>query len=51
MAARGESAKYLSALKDIFFRVEPLAAPPPPPKKAEPVVEAKPALATVRTLL
>ena len=37
MGARGESAKYLAALKDVLYRVQPLAAPPAPPKKEEPV--------------
>jgi len=37
LGARGESAKYLAALKDVLYRVQPLAAPPAPPKKEEPV--------------
>ena len=38
MMSRGESAKYLAALKDVLYRVQPLAAPPKIEEpKAEPV--------------
>jgi len=40
MMSRGESAKYLAALKDVLYRVQPLAAPPKIEEpKAEPVKE------------
>ena len=41
LGSRGEAAKYLAALKDVMYRVQPLATPPQPPKKEEPKEEVK----------
>ena len=49
LGSRGEAAKYLAALKDVLYRVQPLATPPPPPKKEEPKVEIK--VINIRTVL